>query len=164
MKHIDRIFEIEQICFDEPWSYAMFEAALSNPNSICVLEDYGYALGMQLFDECELHSIAVLPEHRGQGKAYVLMRKFLEKANSVYGGSPVFLEVASRNVHAIKLYQKCGFVEIARRKNYYKSSTLLTESELRTAEQPFELHYKYDDAILMCKHIERKERKDEQNQ
>jgi ribosomal-protein-alanine N-acetyltransferase len=77
--------------------------------------DYGYAEGVWLSGEYELHNIEVLPEFRGKGKGFELMQMFLAKCDGV-----VFLEVATRNTHAIRLYEKCGFVEISRRKNYYK--------------------------------------------
>jgi ribosomal-protein-alanine N-acetyltransferase len=92
---------------------------------IRVEEDYGYAEGMWLSGEYELHNIEVLPQFRSQGKGYLLMKRFLAECNG-----DVFLEVATKNAHAVKLYQKCGFVEINRRKNYYPD----------------------DDAIIMCRY------------
>ena len=76
--------------------------------------DYGYAEGMWLSGEYELHNIEVKAELRGQGRGFELMQMFLAKCNGT-----VFLEVATRNISAIKLYEKCGFVEISRRKEYY---------------------------------------------
>jgi len=83
-------------------------------DKIRIDEDYGYAEGMWLSGEYELHNIEVKPEFRSQGLGYELMQKFLAKCDGV-----VFLEVASRNFHAIRLYEKCGFVETSRRKGYY---------------------------------------------
>jgi len=114
--NVEAIHEIEQACFDEPWSLSAINGVLENPDSVCVHENYGFALGIKLQGEAELYRIAVLLQYRGQGLAYSLLLRFLEKCNC-----PVFLEVAARNASAVRLYQKCGFVEIARRKNYYKN-------------------------------------------
>jgi ribosomal-protein-alanine N-acetyltransferase len=95
---------------------ARITAAEVNPHKIEITETYGYAEGMWLSGEYELHNIEVLPQFRGQGKGYELMQKFLTKCK----GS-VFLEVATKNTAAIKLYEKCGFVEISRRKGYYEN-------------------------------------------
>ncbi|MCL1788922.1 MAG: GNAT family N-acetyltransferase [Oscillospiraceae bacterium] len=107
MKHTDigKILQMERICFDEPWLSV-------SPESILIVENYGYAVG----SENELHRIAVLPEFRGRGLAFSLMQRFLAACNN-----EVFLEVASQNIHAIRLYEKCGFTEISRRRNYYKN-------------------------------------------
>ena len=101
---IHKILEMEKLCFDEPWTTI-------HPDSICIAEDYGYVIGTT----CELHRIAVLPQYRGQGLGYNLLQQFLQKTKT-----EIFLEVASKNISAIKLYKKCGFVELARRKGYYK--------------------------------------------
>jgi ribosomal-protein-alanine N-acetyltransferase len=82
---------------------------------LSIVEEYGYANGMELCGECELYDIEVLPEFRGRGKGYELLQRFLAECDG-----DVFLEVATRNTPAVKLYEKCGFVEIYRRKNYYK--------------------------------------------
>jgi ribosomal-protein-alanine N-acetyltransferase len=78
--------------------------------------DFGYAEGMSLSGEYELYNIEVKPELRGQGHGYELMQRFLDKCDG-----DVFLEVATRNTAAIKLYEKCGFTEISRRRNYYEN-------------------------------------------
>jgi ribosomal-protein-alanine N-acetyltransferase len=114
------IHAMEVKCFGKPWSFKVVSAAVENPFTILVVRDYGYALGQDVSGESELHRIAVLPEFRGQGKAYSLMQGFFEECRNKCNNA-VFLEVASRNIAAIKLYQKCGFAEIARRKNYYEN-------------------------------------------
>jgi len=115
MKCIEKILEMERVCFKEPWKIIC-------PGSICIVEDYGYAVGT----ENELHRIAVLPQYRSKGLALSLLERFLEKC-----GNEVFLEVASRNSHAVRLYEKCGFVEITRRRGYYGDDDCLVMRLLR---------------------------------
>jgi ribosomal-protein-alanine N-acetyltransferase len=119
MKHTElarKIHNMELVCFPrEPWSLDMIVSEIANPHAVCVVEEYGYALGIQFPDDCELHNIAVLPEHRGQGKGERLLKNFLKMCNG-----EVFLEVASKNIPAVRLYEKHGFIQIGRRKSYYK--------------------------------------------
>ncbi|MCL1866992.1 MAG: ribosomal protein S18-alanine N-acetyltransferase [Oscillospiraceae bacterium] len=130
MKLIDtaqKLHLIEQVCFEqEPWSLSMFKSALENPNTVLVLEDFGYALGIKLSGESELHSIAVLPQFRGQGLGGFLLSRFLSECRAECGENPVFLEVASKNVPAIRLYERFGFVKIGVRKAYYKDDDAIT--------------------------------------
>jgi ribosomal-protein-alanine N-acetyltransferase len=105
----EQILEFERSCFAEPW-----QSVEITPHTVSVVEEYGYALGVHIGGEYELLRIGVLPEHRGQGKGCSLMWAFMNKCDGV-----IFLEVASRNVHAVSLYEKCGFTEVARRKGYY---------------------------------------------
>lgn len=70
--------------------------------------------------EWELLRIGVRPEFRAQGHGHDLMRAGLDGL----AGS-VMLEVAANNRSAIKLYEDFGFLEIHRRKNYYRDSDAL---------------------------------------
>ncbi|PRY22284.1 acetyltransferase (GNAT) family protein [Aliiruegeria haliotis] len=61
-----------------------------------------------------LSVIATLPEYRSRGHAAVLMQQAETLARD--GHHPTLaLVVADENVGAIRLYQKCGFSEFARR-------------------------------------------------
>ena len=64
-------------------------------------------------------NIAVLPEMRQRGVGKALLEKLIEYA---VNKKLVFLtlEVRVSNKAAISLYEKCGFKEIGRRKNYYE--------------------------------------------
>jgi [ribosomal protein S18]-alanine N-acetyltransferase len=65
--------------------------------------------------EREILNVAVRREYRRRGVASALLRTELRK-RAVY-----FLEVRASNVSAQELYRKFGFVEIARRGEYYDS-------------------------------------------
>jgi ribosomal-protein-alanine N-acetyltransferase len=99
---------------------------------VYVVEDYGYALGVLLGGEVELLRIGVLPECRGQGRGFALMSAFLEKSRAKCDGV-VYLEVASKNAHAVKLYEKCGFTETRRRRGYYNDGDDAIIMEYRPA-------------------------------
>jgi [ribosomal protein S18]-alanine N-acetyltransferase len=63
----------------------------------------------------EILNVAVAPVHRRRGVATALISHQLTEPGQL------FLEVRESNVAAQKLYQKLGFIEVARRSNYYSS-------------------------------------------
>jgi ribosomal-protein-alanine N-acetyltransferase len=63
--------------------------------------------------EVEILNVAVLPEFRRLGLARALLHEVLTR-RAVY-----FLEVRESNEVAQRLYLKCGFREVARRRHYY---------------------------------------------
>lgn len=123
-EHLPQLTALEQICFPaDPWSGALFQAALDNPAVAILLaqgEDgalLGYAVLSTVLDEGNLDNIAVAPEARRQGIADALL-----SALTAFGRehlSRLMLEVRSSNAPAIALYEKHGFAAVGRRKNYY---------------------------------------------
>lgn len=123
-EHLPQLTALEQICFPaDPWSGALFQAALDNPAVAVLLaqgEDgtlLGYAVLSTVLDEGNLDNIAVAPEARHQGIADALL-----SALTAFGRehlSRLMLEVRSSNAPAIALYEKHGFAAVGRRKNYY---------------------------------------------
>ncbi len=123
-RHLPAVAELERVCFPaDPWSEALFRAALENPGAAILLalgEDgalLGYAVLSTVLDEGNLDNIAVAPEARRRGVADALL--------SVVTGfgrehlSRLMLEVRASNAPAIALYEKYGFAAVGRRKNYY---------------------------------------------
>ena len=110
----EKLLEFERACFGES---AWKSVALSE-HSIVVLRDYGYALGVRAGDEVELLRIGVRPEFRGQALGFEILSAFLEEIGEL-SGATCFLEVASSNTAAIRLYERAGFREISRRRGYY---------------------------------------------
>ncbi len=130
---ISRCAQLEKEMFagDSPWPATAFRAELNAPyNSYFAARDrpggevVGYAgistLGSAGSYECEIHTIAVAPTHRGRGYGRALLAALLEVADS--RGAPVFLEVRTDNDTAITLYQRHGFVRSGIRRNYYQPS------------------------------------------
>ena len=68
-------------------------------------------------DEAEMLNLAVAPPHRGKGVGRALVRELRRVA-----AGTIFLEVAEGNVAARALYEEAGWVEVARRKNYYSGA------------------------------------------
>lgn len=67
-------------------------------------------------DIIDLLNIIVKPEYQNQGIGSVLLKYIIDNKQ----GKKIMLEVRSKNINAIKLYQKYDFKIINIRKNYYK--------------------------------------------
>ena len=79
----------------------------------------GFALLRIVADECELLSLAVAPDERGNGVGALLLESAMEQARAA-GAVRQFLEVAEDNTVARRLYDSRGFVPIGRRPDYYR--------------------------------------------
>ncbi len=122
-KTAEAILRIEQACFAEPWSLSSLLYQLNTEDTVyrilnCGDVSAGFALGTDLRGEAELYRLAVLPEYRRKGFGETLLREFLTDC-ARRGAKRVFLEVRSKNLPAVSLYQKTGFRQIAVRKGYY---------------------------------------------
>lgn len=102
-----------------PWSKNEFADFLSSKLIFLVTDAHGFALGRTVADETELLTIAVDPNFQRRGVGSDLLSKF-ERESVGRGARYIFLEVAATNLPAIRLYQKAGFNESARRKSYYR--------------------------------------------
>lgn len=67
-------------------------------------------------DIIDLLNIIVKPEYQNQGIGGVLLKYIIDNKKD----KKIMLEVRSKNINAIKLYQKYDFKIINIRKNYYK--------------------------------------------
>ena len=76
----------------------------------------GYGILRQI-DVGEILVIGVDEAERRKGIGGMILDKLLSIASP---GENVFLEVRDSNEDAKKLYEKKGFAEVARRRNYYK--------------------------------------------
>ncbi len=72
----------------------------------------------QVLDECYITNIAVLPSYRRNGIASAILENMIAhcKGNNA---SFLTLEVRESNLAAINLYEKFGFLEKGRRKDFY---------------------------------------------
>lgn len=120
---LDRIGEIEQSSFSDPWPGQMLEGAFRSPNFIgFVLEEesrvVGYIGGGHVLDEGEVFLVAVDSQSRNKGYGKMLVNEFIRSCLD-YGVKRVFLEVRRSNTTAIACYTSCGFIKIAERARYY---------------------------------------------
>jgi ribosomal-protein-alanine N-acetyltransferase len=68
--------------------------------------------------ELHINNVAVRDEYRRRGIGEALLTQILE-AGKRLDVSVAFLELRAGNTRAQALYEKCGFMVIGRRRNYY---------------------------------------------
>ena len=65
-------------------------------------------------------NIAVHPDYRKQGIGTALIVELIGELE-LRGSHSLMLEVRASNTPAISVYEKLGFIEVGRRKNYYRN-------------------------------------------
>lgn len=118
---------LDQVANPHPWGEGLISQNL-NPKRInwLVLDQShtlcGWLSASTLLDESELEIIMVSPSVRRQGLAQALIHVWLNDIKRI----PVnvcLLEVRESNLAARHLYEKLGFIQVGRRKNYYPTET-----------------------------------------
>ena len=123
----EAIFEIENMCFPDPWSLESIEYEFEeNPRAFYVVAEHsgeivGYAGLWWIEDEGHITNVAVKPGFRnrkiGEGIIAVLLDFTIQE-----GISHHTLEVRRTNEPAINLYEKFGFEVEGVRKGYYQNN------------------------------------------
>jgi len=138
-RDLPQIVEIEQLCFDNPWSRDSFLRELSLPFSrttVAITTDgveeavAGYLCRWLVADECHILNVAVHPAARRGGIGTRLMDDTIGEAKREKVRF-VTLEVRRSNVAARSLYRKLSFEERRLRRNYYGSGEDAIVMELR---------------------------------
>lgn len=136
--HLAGVAELECMCFSAPWNEAMLEEELYNDTASFIVAEgedgqvLGYAGLHVILDEGYIDNVAVRPTCRRQGIADRLLDVFCRfgQANLAF----LTLEVRPSNTAAVALYEKHGFQEAGRRKDYYENpreDALLLTREFR---------------------------------
>ncbi len=120
------IMAIEHDAFgDDAWSDALVDLELTAPGRIVIGAEQdealvGYASAAVIADVADLTRIAVRPAERRHGVARALLAA-LQEQSVERGAERMMLEVADTNEPALAFYVASGFVEVARRRDYYGS-------------------------------------------
>lgn len=102
-----------------PWSETEFAGLLSMADVFLTCGDGpSFALGRVVVGEAELLTLAVDPRAQGRGLGRLALEAY-EAGARKRGAENFFLEVATTNTVAIKLYQSHGYAESGRRRAYY---------------------------------------------
>ena len=116
---------LEKICFSDPWSENSVSSELKNKLSLWLVAEEngtvaGYIGSQTCGEESDVMNVAVHPDFRRRGIAEALVNALVAELKAI-GSHCLTLEVRASNVPAIALYEKMGFSEIGRRKNYYRN-------------------------------------------
>lgn len=123
----DRVYQIENESFFEPWTKKRLIKEFEDNSFLkhFVYEKDGEILGFYIIsniaDLVEIFTIAVDKGHREEGIGSKLLDHIINYAKE-NGASEIWLEVATKNIAAINLYQKYGFKVQTIRKNYYQKT------------------------------------------
>lgn len=131
LRHLDRLYEIEQKCFEsEAFTKHQIAHLLTHPNSVSLIakDDHniiGFIIGA-VFPEREkfighILTIDVYPSHRRMGIGSMLLQQ-IEKIFIGKGVKTCYLEAREDNVAALNLYRKLGYKKVGNLKNYYKNA------------------------------------------
>ncbi len=125
-KHVDEIVAIEEHSFSIPWSKTAFLGEILNQNAhyfVATIEDkvVGYGGFWYIVNEGHITNIAVHQDFRGQGIGSKILDAMIAQKEELWMIG-LTLEVRVSNENAIKFYEKKGFVEEGRRKNYYENN------------------------------------------
>ncbi len=119
---ISTLAQLHAISFSEAWDASALTSLLASPSVGAFLATsaegpVGLLIYRVVADEAEVLTIGVDPNlrRRGAGKSLLEALLNLKIPN-------VFLEVASSNLDAIKLYTDVGFKQVGLRKAYYAST------------------------------------------
>ena len=125
---LPEVLAIESLSFSEPWTEEMFLHELSAQGVAHVLvaradersgkRIVGFLCAWIVAGELHINNIAVHPGYRRRGVASQLLEEMLRRAK-VMGAKAGYLEVRASNEAANALYQRYGFRQIGRRRNYY---------------------------------------------
>ena len=121
---IDAVLAIEHTSFGDPWNRSAFADLVDDPRVAFLIADAGgevrgYVVAWFVLDEGEIGNLAVAREARRGGIGALL----LDGAIAAVRGSDVdtlYLEVRDSNAAARALYASRGFVEVGRRREYYR--------------------------------------------
>lgn len=125
IKDADRVYEIENASFFEPWTKKNLIKELT-ANSFLNHYVYeldgeivGFYIASKVLDLVEIFTIAVDEDYRKRGIGKELLSHLIEKSKES-GAREIWLEVSVKNFKAVGLYEKFGFEKDGIRKNYYQ--------------------------------------------
>ena len=108
---IDTVVKIEYAAFSHPWTRGIFLDSLKSYDCWLMFE------GNQQVGHGVIN-VPVKPESQGRGLGLRLLEYLMQRAMQLKAGE-CFLEVRASNQSAYRLYERYGFNEVGRRRDYY---------------------------------------------
>jgi ribosomal-protein-alanine N-acetyltransferase len=118
---LDSVLKIEYAAFSHPWTRGIFLDGLKSYEIWLMFEgnqQVGHGVINVIIDEAHLLNITVKPESQGRGLGLLLLDRLMKRAYEL-NGRECFLELRASNQSAYRLYERYGFNEIGRRRDYY---------------------------------------------
>ena len=119
---LDAVVAIEREVFLFPWTRGNFSDSIESGYHCLVLEQNGHLFGYGVMiigpEEAHLLTLSIAAESQRKGWGERLLRHFIHIAKEQRARS-MFLDVRESNHAAARLYERIGFRQIAKRKDYY---------------------------------------------
>ncbi len=116
------VLEIENTIYEFPWTQGNFRDSLAaGYDCRLFLRDaalIGYAVLMLAADEAHLLNLSIAVHWQRQGLGSLLLERVCAVARSC-GAHLIFLEVRPSNAASMRLYERYGFQQVGRRRDYY---------------------------------------------
>ena len=117
---LDQVCAIELSTSASAWSKQQFQQSLDSGYVLVANNNVlGFAVVATVLDQAELHNIAIDSVLQGKGLGRQLLDGMIQQLPAEVKN--LYLEVRVSNIPAIRLYQQTGFVQIAERRDYYKT-------------------------------------------
>lgn len=118
---LEALAALEQQIFPDPWALESFGEFLEG--ATLVVDDgaavVGYTVVRWVLEQGEILNLAVHPDHRRRRIASRLLRAALDVLWQE-GVRLAFLEVRESNEGARAFYERHGFAQVGKRRNYYR--------------------------------------------
>ena len=118
---LDAVLKSEYAAFSHPWTRGIFLDGLKSYEIWLMFEgnqQVGHGVVQVIIDEAHLLNITVKPESQGRGLGLRLLEHLMSRAYQL-NARECFLELRDSNRAAYRLYERFGFNEIGRRRDYY---------------------------------------------
>lgn len=119
---LDAVVAVEREVFLFPWTPGNFRDSIDSGYHCLVLgqagDIFGYGVMSIGADEAHLLTLSIAAGWQRQGWGEKLLQHFMQIAREQHARS-MFLDVRESNIGAIRLYERIGFKQIAKRKGYY---------------------------------------------
>lgn len=116
----------EQLFGVEAWDEAQLRAELSTGGRVVQVNDddglTAYAVTMVVADSADLLRLGVRPDRQRAGAGTAMLGAAMLEAGRA-GARRMLLEVSDGNLAATSLYLAAGFVEIDRRRRYFRDGS-----------------------------------------
>ncbi|MEO6824195.1 MAG: ribosomal protein S18-alanine N-acetyltransferase [Nitrosospira sp.] len=119
---LDAVVSIEREVFLFPWTRGNFSDSIDSGYHCLVLEQdsrlFGYGVMIIGQEEAHLLTLSIAAESQGKGWGKLLLRHFIHIAKEQRARS-MFLDVRESNHVAARLYERIGFRQVGKRRDYY---------------------------------------------
>jgi len=124
---LPQVISIERRAFPAPWSLAMFVLELSKSSGVCLCavdgkRVVGYLICSRYDVVWHIMNVAVDPDLQATGIGSMLLTHLFAEIDGDRPSSRYTLEVRRSNAHAIRLYERFGFLGAGLRRRYYQDN------------------------------------------